>query len=102
MRLIVDDNGAMPLSPVVRDGLKIAPTQYAQIKSTFRRVIADFMLELEARAAWYGDAWIDQNLDQIADNLDRSMNRWRNLYRSARTLLSRATQPIESGLRRSR
>lgn len=26
------------------------------------------------------------------------MNRWRNLYRSARTLLSRATQPIESGL----
>ncbi len=98
MRLIVDDNGAMPLSPVVRDGLKIAPTQYAQIKSTFRRVIADFMLELEARAAWYGDAWIDQNLDQMADNLDRSMNRWRNLYRSARTLLSRATQPIESGL----
>ena len=26
------------------------------------------------------------------------MNRWRNIYRSARTLLSRATQPIESGL----
>jgi hypothetical protein len=26
------------------------------------------------------------------------MNRWRNMYRSARTLLSRATQPIESGL----
>src|SRR5947209_11379330 len=59
MRLIVDDNGAMPLSPVVRDGLKITPTQYAEIKSTFRRVIADFILELEARAAWYGDAWID-------------------------------------------
>jgi superfamily II DNA or RNA helicase len=98
MRLVVDDNGTMPLSPVVRDGLKIAPTQHAQIRSTFRRVIADFVLELEARAAWYGDAWIDQNLDKIADNLEGSMDRWRNLYRSARTLLSRATQPIESGL----
>ena len=35
---------------------------------------------------------------EIADNLDSAMNRWRNIYRSARTLLSRATQPIESGL----
>ena len=69
-----------------------------QIKATFRRAIRDFHQDLEARAPWYSDAWVDQNLDQIADNLDKSMNRWRNLYRSARTLLSRATQPIESGL----
>ena len=98
MRLIVDDNADMPLSPGVRDGLKIAPAHHTQIKATFRRVIRDFHEDLEARAAWYADAWVEQNLDQIADNLDRSMNRWRNIYRSARTLLSRATQPIESGL----
>jgi hypothetical protein len=98
MRLIVDDNADMPVSPGVRDGLKIAPTHHTQIKTTFRRVIRDFREDLEARAAWYADAWVEQNLDQIADNLDRSMNRWRNIYRSARTLLSRATQPIESGL----
>jgi hypothetical protein len=98
MRLVVDDNADMPLCPGVREGLKIAPAHYAQIKATFGRAIRDFHQDLEARAPWYSDAWVDQNLEQIADNLDKSMNRWRNLYRSARTLLSRATQPIESGL----
>ena len=98
MRLIVDDNAGMPLVPGVRDGLKIAPAHLKQIKATFRRAINDFQQDLETGAAWYTDSWVEQNLDQIADNLDRSMNRWRNIYRSARTLLSRATQPIESGL----
>jgi hypothetical protein len=35
----------------------------------------------------------ETDLQDFADNLDRSMNRWRNIYRSARTLLSRATAP---------
>src|ERR1041385_1807664 len=98
MRLIVDDHADMPLSSEVREGLNISPSHYAQIKAAFRRVIRDFHHDLEARAPWYSDGWVDQNLAQIADNLDESMNRWRNLYRSARLLLSRATQPIESGL----
>jgi len=98
MRLIVDDNASMPLAPAVRDGLKIAPTHLKQIKATFGRAIDDFHEDLVAKAAWYAENWVEQNLDQIADHLDQSMNRWRNIYRSARTLLSRATQPIESGL----
>jgi hypothetical protein len=98
MRLIVDDNGKMPLSPAVCDGLKITPTHYAQITSTFRRVIQDFQDDLKTKATWFSDGWVDHNLDKLVDNLDNSMNRWRNIYRSARTLLSRATQPIESGL----
>jgi len=99
MRLIVDDNAGMPLAPGVRDGLQILPEHYRRIKATFHRVIGDFERELQdPRTAWYSDNWTDQALDQLADNLDQSMNRWRNIYRSARVLLSRATQPIESGL----
>ncbi len=98
MRLLVDDNAAMPLSPGVRDGLKIPPATFSQIKACFTRVIHDFHSDLESRAPWYSNVWVEQNLGQLADNLDKSMHRWRNLYRSARTLLSRATQPIESGL----
>ena len=41
MHLIVDDNADMPLSPGVREGLKIAPAHHTQIKTTFRRVIRD-------------------------------------------------------------
>ena len=98
MRFVVDDNDAMPLSPGVRDGLQIAPATYAALKATFRRVIKDFEGDLTTRGnAWYSDAWLDQNLSKLADNLDDSMKRWRLLYRSARSLLTRATQPIESG-----
>ena len=98
MRLIVDDNANMPLSPIVRDGLHISPSYHTQIRTTFRRAIKDFHEKLDVQAPWYSDTWIEQNLGNIADNLDSAMNRWRNMYRSARTLLSRATQPIESGL----
>lgn len=98
MRLVLDDNDQMPMAPAVRDGLEIAPTTYAALKATFRRVIKDFEPELASRAsAWYSDDWLDQNLGKIADHLDDSLNRWRRLYRSARSLLTRATQPIESG-----
>jgi hypothetical protein len=98
MRFVVDDNDQMPIAPGVRDGLQIAPATYASLRATFRRVIKDFEIELNARGAtWYSDDWLDQNLGKLADNLDASMARWRRLYRSARTLLTRATQPIESG-----
>ena len=99
MRLIVDEDPAMPLSPGVVQGLEIGPTTLNSLKATFRRVIADFADKLKAPTnAWYSDDWIDQNLSNLAKNLDSAMERWRKMYQSARTLLTRATQPIESGL----
>ena len=99
MRLIADGDPAMPLSPGVVEGLKIGPTTFDSLKATFRRVIADFAGELRgASNAWYADDWVDQNLGNLAEHLDSAMERWRKMYQSARTLLTRATQPIESGL----
>ena len=99
MRLIADGDPAMPLSPGVVEGLKIGPTTFDSLKATFRRVIADFAGELKSASnAWYTDDWIDQNLGNLAEHLNSAMERWRKMYQSARTLLTRATQPIESGL----
>ena len=99
MRLIADDDPAMPLSPGVIQGLKIGPTTFETLKATFQRVIADFAGELKGTSnAWYADDWVDQNLGNLAEHLDGAMERWRKMYQSARTLLTRATQPIESGL----
>jgi superfamily II DNA or RNA helicase len=97
MRLVVDDNDKMPLASEVRAGLAIAPTQFSELKAIFRRVIKDFEPQLAMAASWYSDQWIEQNLAKIADHLDDALVRWRRLYRSARTILSRATQQIESG-----
>jgi hypothetical protein len=98
MHLVVDDDKEMPLAAGVREGLALTSTAFGNIKTTFRKVVADFENELLARgSAWYSDEWIDLGLGNLASNLDRAMERWRRLYQSARVLLRRATQPIESG-----
>jgi hypothetical protein len=98
MRLIVDDNDKMSLSKEVRSGLEMTAATFNDIKSTFKRTIRDFEDDLETNGStWYSDQWIEQNLSKVADNLDHALVRWRRLYRSARTILSRATQKIDSG-----
>lgn len=98
MRLIREDNDEMPLAPEVRSGLQLPPTLFGELKAQFKRVIHDFDGELQADASgWYSDQWIEQNLGKVADHLDGSLVRWRRLYRSARTILTKATQKIESG-----
>lgn len=98
MQLIVDDNDQLPLANEVRAGLAILPNTFSELKSVFKQVIKDFTPELESRgASWYSDQWVEQNLSKLADHLDTTLIRWRRLYRSARTILTRATQQIESG-----
>ena len=99
IRLIADDDPEMPLSPSIIRGLKIGPTTFDSLKVRFGRVIQDFAEDLKGMPnAWYTDDWVDQNLGKLVEHLDGAMERWRKMYQSARTLLTRATQPIESGL----
>jgi len=98
MRLVVDDNDKLSLTSEARAGLDIPHTTFNELKATFKRAIRDFEGELESKAGtWYSDQWIEQNLSHVADHLDKALDRWRRLYRSARTILTRATQKIESG-----
>ncbi|MBZ0168146.1 ATP-dependent RNA helicase RhlB [Candidatus Methylomirabilis lanthanidiphila] len=98
MRLVEDDNDQMPLASEVRAGLAILPGKFNELKFGFKKVIADFAPELQNQAtSWYSDQWVEQNLAELADHLDSALDRWRRLYRSARTILTTATQRIESG-----
>lgn len=98
MRLVIDENDRMPLRPEVQSGLAILPGKFNEIKAVFKRVIKDFAPALEEKASnWYSEEWIDQNLSKLAEHLDTALIRWRHLYRSARMILTRATQRIESG-----
>lgn len=95
---LVDPNAAdFPLLPGVRAGLKLGPETQARLKATFERSIQQFSDKLKLQD-WFNDGWIDHNIETIADKLDESLARWRDLYASARELLSRATQRIETGL----
>lgn len=99
MRFVADDNDKIPLLSEVRAGLEILPENFNRLKASFKRVIHDFEGDLIRNGGtWYSDQWIEQNLSDIANSLDRSLDRWRHLYRSARAILTRATQKIEPGL----
>jgi hypothetical protein len=98
MRLVEDGVSEMPLSAEVRAGLEVNQSMLNNLKAAFRRVIHDFENELHSGgSSWYSDQWIEKNITNIVDNLDESLIRWRRLYQSARAVLSRATQLIESG-----
>ena len=98
MRLVADGSQSMLLSPNVVEGLKIKPKTFNSIKTIFGHVIADFVEQLRgASNSWYFDDWVDQNLCNLTEHLDKAMDRWRKMYNSAQALLNRATQPINSG-----
>jgi hypothetical protein len=98
MRLVIDDNDKMPLSKEVRSGLDMSPATFSDMKATFKRAIQE-----TSRKSWKpmgrpgtpisGSTRICRRWPTI------SITRWiaGGLYRSARTILSRATQKIESG-----
>jgi len=97
---LIEENGPnMPLRAEVISGLRLSDKTFAQIKRTFGQIIADFNDQLEAKCAeWYSEQWVDQNLSEIAHALDAAMIRWRSLFKSARVLLTEATQQIQSGM----
>jgi superfamily II DNA or RNA helicase len=98
MRLVTDDNNQMPLAPEVRSALEIAPGMFDRLKSAFKRAIRDFEGDLQKTGhTWYSDQWIEQNLSNVANDLDKALARWRHLYRAAQLLLSKATQRIGGG-----
>lgn len=97
-RFLDEEKRELPLLPSVQNGLQLGSQAKARIRATFQRAIKDFEGELKSRAGhWFTDAWIDQTLDALPNNLDKSIERWRAIYRAARNTLENATQKIQNG-----
>lgn len=97
-RFLDEDKRELPLLASVRSGLQLGSLSKDRIRATFQRAIKDFEVDLKTRAShWFTDAWIEQTLDALPDNLNQSIERWRTLYRTARSTLEKATQKIQSG-----
>jgi hypothetical protein len=97
--LVAMEVAGMPLKSVTRDGLKLTNAMFDKVKSTFKRAIYDFAQDLENKGAgWYSDTWIENNLSKLADHLHDALERWRTLYASAKSSLSKATGRIDSGV----
>ncbi|TDE85372.1 DEAD/DEAH box helicase [Deinococcus sp. S9] len=76
---------ALPLIEELRDAFA-APGVYERALTRSRAVLADIADQL-AEAPWYSEAWLQHTLRGAAHAFDRACDRWRDLYRAARSQL---------------
>lgn len=90
---------SLPLKQEIIDALKIREEEKVFIHKNYRKVIEDtyFKNELEKRKpSWFTDGWIKQNIDSFQQSFDRSLDRWRKLYKAAHNQIKTATSIIEN------
>lgn len=99
MALVDNSNPSFPLSDEVKASLRVSRDKLEEVKSAFNRVVSDFAPQLEERGAgWFSNEWIDRNLTAVADSLNKSLERWRTLYKTTTSILTHATQKLGSGM----
>lgn len=101
---LVDDADIenLPLNNTVSETIKNASTDKLKnsLEQTFRKVISDFRQDkLEGEnCRWFTDDWIRRNIESFPREFDRSINRWRTLYKAADVQLVEATEVVKSRL----
>lgn len=89
----------LPFKQEIIDILQINEDEKALILMKYKKVIEDtyFINEFKKRKpSWYSDEWILRNIDAFPVSFDRSLDRWRKLYRAAQSQIVEATSIIEN------
>lgn len=89
----------LPLQREILDSLILSEDEKSIVQINFKKVIEDsyFKNELSKRKpSWFNDNWIKQNLEEYGNSFDRSLDRWRKLYKAAQTQIKAATSIIEN------
>jgi hypothetical protein len=89
---------ALPLLPEIHQMLTPAEHERAATAERFSAVVKDIEPELARNAASFRAGWIEEAIARIPEAFDRSLDRWRAMYRRAQSDLQDAHSVIESGL----
>ena len=96
-----DDPVDLPIQAGVKQKIENTATTKLkeEIVSTFLKAIDDFKEDLnDDKVAWFNESWISRTITLFYSDFDKSINRWRTLYKAARIQLEEATSIIKSGL----
>jgi ATP-dependent helicase YprA (DUF1998 family) len=89
----------LPLKQEVIDTLTISENEKEQILNDYKKVISDtyFRREIQnKRPTWFTDDWIKLRIDDFIHSFDRSLNRWRDMYKTAQSQIRAATSIIDN------
>jgi cobalamin-dependent methionine synthase I len=81
-----DNLEKLPLKESVVEALKLTDKQKTEVLKTYLKVLEDasFQEELKRRnPVWFNEEWMMRGIDEFLNSFDRSLNRWRLLYRNA-------------------
>lgn len=87
---------SLPLRDEILSAVTLSEAEILAVTKQFEKVLVD--RASNPKLAWCDDAWIAKQLKNLPDTLDRTMERWRTLYREALATLNRATAILDSGL----
>jgi superfamily II DNA/RNA helicase len=76
------DINSLPLSLSVREALKLKPEGKSSLAAFFREAVKDIYPQLKNQS-WFSDEWISRQIENVPDEFNNSLNRWRELYRMA-------------------
>lgn len=93
------DYNNITLKDSVKFALQISTEKKEQIRSVFKKVIADKFLANRLayeNPRWFNDNWIDKVIDSFEYDFDTALNRWRALYKLAQTQIEEANVIIQN------
>ncbi len=91
--IIMEKLEELPLKDEVIEKLNISAERKRIVHSLYKKAIQDLIPELE-KLSWFSDEWIIRQINDAPRTFDKSLNRWRELFRSATLQLYNAQQII--------
>jgi len=85
----LDKIDTLPLKEEVIEKLNISTERKKLINLKFKRAISDFYPGL-IKQNWFTEEWINRQIEMAPFNFDSSLNRWRELFKSAQRMLQNA------------
>ena len=94
---IIDvESPTLPIRDEIKAGLELSAIEITSITKYFESVLVD--RPHTPLLAWCSEEWIKKQLSQLETTIDSCLDRWRTLYREAKSGLTKATTLLESGL----
>jgi hypothetical protein len=86
--LELNEEANFPMKPEVRQQINLSEPNLKACLDECWRVLQDLLPDLE-KTDWFSEDWLERQLKEAPEKFDRAFDRWRELYRRARTQVSK-------------
>lgn len=86
-----------PLRPVIRERLNLNPAQALSFRDSVMKALKTILPSL-SQERWFTETWVDKVIQDLPNDLDKALDRWRTSYREAFSTRAKASNEIANGV----